>query len=157
MCRATAMSDSEINQLSHREANSSPDPSGQPPSRGWQGAIARFFKFQEYRTTIRTEVLAGITTFMTMAYILVVNPGILSDAIFLQKSGDFPAESIPSFLTILMMPLMYSIAEGLAIGFITYPLIKTFQGKTHETSVAVWVLAGIFVLRFVMMALKFGG
>ena len=105
VCRATAMSNSEINQLSHREANLSPDPSGQPPPIGWQGAIcatlrqrqgrtqqrfaiARFFKFQEYRTTIRIEVLAGITTFMTMAYIVVVNPGILSDAIFLQKSGD---------------------------------------------------------------------
>ncbi|HEY9832105.1 MAG TPA: hypothetical protein V6D26_16090 [Stenomitos sp.] len=84
------MSDSEINQLSHREANSSPDPSGQPPPTGWQGAVARFFKFPEYRTTIRIEVLAGITTFMTMAYIWVVNPGILSDAIFLQNQPAKP-------------------------------------------------------------------
>jgi AGZA family xanthine/uracil permease-like MFS transporter len=88
------MSDSEINQLSHREADSSPDPSGQPPSRGWQRALARFFKFQEYRTTIRTEVLAGITTFMTMAYILAVNPSILSNAIFLQQPQDLFGELV---------------------------------------------------------------
>jgi hypothetical protein len=34
---------------------------------------------------------------------------------------------------------------------------KAFQGKGHEISLAVWILAGIFVLRFIMMALKFGG
>ena len=39
-----------------------------------------FFKLKEHKTTVRTEVLAGITTFMTMAYILVVNPTILSEA-----------------------------------------------------------------------------
>lgn len=64
-----------------------------------------------------------------------------------------PAESIPCFLTILLMPLTYSIAEGLAVGFIAYPLIKSFQGKAHELNWVVWVLAVVFVLRFVMLAL----
>ncbi|HEY9613720.1 MAG TPA: hypothetical protein V6C93_30555 [Allocoleopsis sp.] len=86
------MSDREINQLSHREIDSSPDPSGQPPPTGWQGIIAHFFKFHEYRTDIRTEVLAGVTTFMTMAYILAVNPSILSNAIFLQQPQDLFGE-----------------------------------------------------------------
>lgn len=88
------MSDSEINQLSHPEVDPSPDPSGQPPPTGWQGKIARFFKFQEYRTNIRTEVLAGVTTFMTMAYILAVNPNILSSAIFLQQPQDLFGELV---------------------------------------------------------------
>lgn len=65
-----------------------------------------------------------------------------------------PAESIPSFLTLLLMPLTYSIAEGLAVGFIAYPLIKSFQGKAHEVNWVIWVLAAIFVLRFVLMALE---
>lgn len=39
-----------------------------------------FFKLKEHKTSVKTEVLAGITTFMTMAYILVVNPAILSEA-----------------------------------------------------------------------------
>jgi AGZA family xanthine/uracil permease-like MFS transporter len=64
-----------------------------------------------------------------------------------------PAESIPCFLTILLMPLTYSIAEGLAAGFIAYPLIKAFQGKGHEVNWVIWLLAAVFVLRFVLMAL----
>ena len=40
--------------------------------------------------------------------------------------------------------------------FPSSPLIKTFQGKAHETTPAVWILAGIFVLRFVLMAVKPG-
>jgi AGZA family xanthine/uracil permease-like MFS transporter len=62
-----------------------------------------------------------------------------------------PAESIPSFLTLLIMPLSYSIAEGLAVGFITYPVLKAFQGKAHEIPLIVWILAAIFALRFVLM------
>ncbi|MBD1870621.1 NCS2 family permease [Oculatella sp. FACHB-28] len=64
-----------------------------------------------------------------------------------------PAESIPSFLTIIFMPLTYSIAEGLAVGFITYPLIKAFQGKAHEINFAIWILAAVFVLRFILLGL----
>ncbi|MEM0980428.1 MAG: NCS2 family permease [Cyanobacteria bacterium P01_H01_bin.58] len=65
-----------------------------------------------------------------------------------------PAESIPCFLTILLMPLTFSIAEGLAIGFIAYPLLKAFQGKAQEINWVVWVLAAVFVGRFVMMGLE---
>lgn len=99
-------------------------------------------------------LLAAVPAFATAPALIVV--GVLMAGNVRLIHWDDPAESIPSFLTILMMPLTYSIAEGLAIGFITYPLIKTFQGKAHETSVAVWVLASLFVLRFVMMALKIG-
>ena len=63
---------------------------------------------------------------------------------------DDPAESIPSFLTILVMPLSFSIAEGLAMGLITFPLIKAFQGKSQETTVGMWILAVIFILRFAL-------
>jgi len=62
-----------------------------------------------------------------------------------------PAEAIPCFLTIVLMPLTYSIAEGLAVGFIAYPLVKTFQGKVGEVNWVIWVLAAVFVLRFVLM------
>ena len=43
--------------------------------------MKKFFKLKEYNTTVGTEVLAGVTTFFTMAYILFVNPSILADAI----------------------------------------------------------------------------
>lgn len=69
--------------------------------------------------------------------------------------GD-TAEAIPAFLTILFMPLAYSIATGLSIGFITYPIAKTLQGKAHEVTIATWILAAVFVIRFVFMTLRFG-
>ena len=56
--------------------------------------IARYFEFNAYRTNFRTEVFAGLTTFMTMAYILVVHPLIMSDAVFLQESGDLFRELV---------------------------------------------------------------
>jgi AGZA family xanthine/uracil permease-like MFS transporter len=100
-------------------------------------------------------LLAAVPAFATAPALIIV--GVLMAGNVRLIRWDDPAESIPSFLIILLMPLTYSIAEGLAIGFITYPLIKAFQGKGHEISLAVWILAGIFVLRFIMMGLKFGG
>ena len=56
--------------------------------------IARFFRFRQLQTNFRTEIIAGITSFMTISYILVVNPSILSNAIFLEKSGDLFGELV---------------------------------------------------------------
>lgn len=99
-------------------------------------------------------LLSAIPAYATTPALLIV--GVLMAGNIRGIRWDDPAESIPSFLTILIMPLAFSIAEGLAIGFITYPLLKTFQGKVHEVKPAVWILAGVFVLRFVLMALKPG-
>jgi adenine/guanine/hypoxanthine permease len=99
-------------------------------------------------------LLAAVPAFATAPALIIV--GVLMAGNVRLIRWDDPAESIPAFLTIVMMPLTYSIAEGLAIGFITYPLVKAFQGKAHEISLAVWILAGLFVLRFILMALKIG-
>ncbi|MEM3478006.1 MAG: NCS2 family permease, partial [Archaeoglobaceae archaeon] len=53
--------------------------------------LENFFEFERYKTNLRTEVVAGLTTFMTMAYIIFVNPAILSDAI--------GKDAIPSLVT----------------------------------------------------------
>lgn len=96
-------------------------------------------------------VFSAVPAFATAAALVIV--GVLMAGNVTGINWSDPAESIPSFLTILIMPLSYSIAEGLAVGFITYPLIKAFQGKAHETNLAVWILAGVFILRFVLLAL----
>lgn len=93
-------------------------------------------------------LLAGIPSFATAPALLIV--GVLMMGCVRQIHWDDPAESIPSFLTILIMPLSFSIAEGLAMGIISYPIIKALQGKAHETSVGMWVLATVFVLKFVL-------
>lgn len=76
------------------ELQQKPPGSSQPPYSGWQATIAKYFQFEYYQTNFRTEILAGLTTFMTMAYILVVHPQIMSDAVFLQKSGDLFRELV---------------------------------------------------------------
>ncbi|MGJ3250002.1 MAG: NCS2 family permease [Elainellaceae cyanobacterium] len=93
-------------------------------------------------------LFAAIPGFATAAALVIV--GVLMAGNVVGIKWADPAESIPAFLTIIIMPLSYSIAEGLAIGFISYPLIKSFQGKWHEVSLGVWILAFVFVLRFAL-------
>lgn len=100
-------------------------------------------------------VIAAVPSFATAPALLIV--GVLMAGNVRGIRWDDPAESIPSFLTILVMPLSFSIAEGLAVGFITYPVIKSLQGKFFETNIATWYLAGIFLLRFALQSLGFGG
>lgn len=106
-------------------------------------AIALFF----------TPFLQAIPAFATAPTLVIVGAMMLAEVKEI-RWGDM-AEVIPAFLTIFMIPLTYSIAEGLSIGFISYPLIKTFQGKAHEVSLATWIIAAIFVARFVFMTLRF--
>lgn len=97
-------------------------------------------------------LFSAVPAFATTPALLIV--GVLMAGNVRNIRWDDPAESIPCFLTLIMMPLTYSIAEGLAIGFITYPLLKTFQGKAREVTPAIWVLAVVFLLRFVFMAFQ---
>jgi AGZA family xanthine/uracil permease-like MFS transporter len=57
-------------------------------------------------------------------------------------------ESIPAFLTIVMMPFAYSIAEGVVFGILSFVLLKALSGKIKEVSVVMWVLAILFALNF---------
>ena len=60
---------------------------------------------------------------------------------------------IPAFLTIIFMILTYSIATGIAIGFIFYPIVMIAQGKAKEVNKVMYALAILFVLQFVLAAL----
>ena len=97
-------------------------------------------------------LISSIPAMATVPTLLIVGVLMMSNVKTIR--WDDPAEAIPSFLTILVMPLSYSIAEGLAVGLITYPLMKLFQGKGQETSLLLWTLAGIFVLRFLLRGLN---
>jgi AGZA family xanthine/uracil permease-like MFS transporter len=57
-------------------------------------------------------------------------------------------EGLPAFLTIIIMPLTYSIANGLMIGIISYTLTKSLSGKWKEVSLTMWVLSALFVFKF---------
>ncbi|MBS5793467.1 MAG: NCS2 family permease [Lachnospirales bacterium] len=73
------------------------------------------FKLKENGTNVSTEVFAGITTFMTMAYILVVNPNILSST-GMDKGAVFTATALAAFLGCLMMAFLANYPFGLAPG-----------------------------------------
>ncbi|MCW8347276.1 NCS2 family permease [Vibrio sp. ZSDZ65] len=61
-------------------------------------------------------------------------------------------EAAPVVVTCLMMPFTFSIAEGISLGFISYAAIKLFSGKGRDVSVSVWVMAAIFIIKYVLEA-----
>ncbi|MDR5587144.1 MULTISPECIES: NCS2 family permease [Clostridium] len=60
-------------------------------------------------------------------------------------------EAIPAFFTIVMMPFSYSIANGIAWGIITYPIVKLVAGKRKEVHPLMYILAALFVLRYILI------
>jgi AGZA family xanthine/uracil permease-like MFS transporter len=56
-------------------------------------------------------------------------------------------ESVPAAITALMMPFTYSIADGIAFGFITYALLKLFTGRAREVKPVIWVIAALFAFK----------
>src|SRR5512133_1679453 len=77
--------------------------------------IEKFFKLSENKTNIRTEIIAGITTFMTMAYILFLNPNILS-ATGMDKNAVFFATAISAAFVTIAMGLVVNFPIALAPG-----------------------------------------
>ncbi len=61
------------------------------------------------------------------------------------------SEAIPAFVTMLLMPLAYSISDGIMLGMISYVVINALTGKFKKISVTMWILAVLFVLRYVLM------
>lgn len=61
------------------------------------------------------------------------------------------SEAIPAFVTMLLMPLAYSISDGIMLGMISYVVINALTGKLKKVSVTMWILAVLFVLRYVLM------
>jgi len=60
-------------------------------------------------------------------------------------------ESLPALLIIVMVPLSFSIANGIAAGFLSYVILKVAAGKAREVSLAAWVMAAIFTARFALI------
>lgn len=78
--------------------------------------------------------------------------GGLMMAPLIEVEWDDPEVAIPAFLTVAMIPLTFSIANGLAFGITAYALIKLMRGKITRTDWLLLVLAGLFVARFVWLS-----
>ncbi|MCI9082704.1 MAG: NCS2 family permease, partial [Lachnospiraceae bacterium] len=77
--------------------------------------LEKLFKLKDNHTTMRTELVAGFTTFMTMAYILAVNPNILGDA-GMNPNAVMIATALASFVGTLLMALLANYPFALAPG-----------------------------------------
>ena len=108
--------------------------------------MKKFFKLDEYNTTVGKEVLAGFTTFFTMAYILFVNPLILSDA-GLPQNGVFIATILAAVVGTLIMGLYanlpYAQAPGMGLNaFFAYTVVIR-HGYTGYEALALVFICGI--------------
>ena len=93
----------------------------------------RIFKLSANKTNVRTEITAGITTFMTMAYILAVNPSILSDA-GMDPTAVLLATCIASFIGTVCMAFManypFALSAGMGLNaFLAYTVVQI--GRAH--------------------------
>ncbi|MGG1685891.1 NCS2 family permease [Pseudalkalibacillus sp. NRS-1564] len=109
----------------------------------------RFFRFHEHNTTYRKETIAGLTTFLSMAYILFVNPAVLADA-GMDQGAVFTATALAAALGTLIMGVLagYPIALALGMGlnaFFTYSVV-TVMGVPWETALAGVLVSGIIFI-----------
>lgn len=113
---------------------------------GGNDSMEKFFKLKEHGTDTKTEVLAGITTFMTMAYILIVNPLMLSET-GMDFNGVFAATAIAAIIATLVMALYaklpFALAPGMGLNaFFTYTVVFE-MGKSWQFALTAVLIEGL--------------
>ena len=98
---------------------------------------------------VAVPVLGTIPPEATAPALIIVGSLMMGSAAEIQWTD--PLVALPSFLTILMIPLTYSIANGLAFGFITFVLLKLATGRRGEIHWLMYLLAGLFIARFLYL------
>jgi len=94
------------------------------------------------------ETLASVSAITSPALIIV---GVLMAGNLKKIEWESLSEAIPAFITIIMMPLSFSIATGIAAGFVLYPLLKLVAGEWKQVHPIVYLLGIVFVLRFIFL------
>ena len=112
--------------------------------------MEKFFRLKEHNTNVKTEVAAGITTFMTMAYILAVNPSILGDA-GMNPNAVLLATCIASFLGTMCMAFMANLPFALSAGmglnaFLAYTVVMGMGVSWQVALLAVFVEGIVFIV-----------
>ncbi|MCI9446928.1 MAG: NCS2 family permease [Lachnospiraceae bacterium] len=112
--------------------------------------LEKFFKLKDNSTTVRTEVIAGFTTFMTMAYILAVNPSILGEA-GMNPNAVMIATALASFVGTLLMALLanypFALAPGMGLNaYFAYSVVIGMGYSWQLALLAVFVEGVIFIV-----------
>lgn len=112
--------------------------------------MEKFFKLKERNTTVKIEVMAGITTFLTMAYILAVNPGILSDTgmdFFKVFSATAISAAIATLLMAVLGNLPFALAPGMGLNaFLAYTVVLGMGYSWQFALTAVFVEGILFII-----------
>src|SRR5215204_1894368 len=121
--------------------------------------LGGFFRFSERGTNLRTEVVAGLTTFMTMAYIIFVNPSILgTDGTGLSVPGVFFATCIAAAAASIAMGLVanfpVALAPGLGLNAVVAFALILGQQLPWQTAMAVVIVEGLLVTILVLTNLR---
>lgn len=111
--------------------------------------LEKLFKLKEHNTDVKTEIIAGITTFMTMAYILAVNPNILSAA-GMDKGAVFTATAVASFIGTMLMAIFanypFALAPGMGLNaYFAYTVVLQY-GYSWEIALAAVFIEGILFI-----------
>jgi AGZA family xanthine/uracil permease-like MFS transporter len=96
-----------------------------------------------------SPLAAAVPAVATAPALIIVGSLMIKAA--LSVAWEDATEGVPAFLTLIGMPLTFSIANGLALGFISYPIIKVLAGRARDVSPLVYLLAALFVLRYVYL------
>lgn len=112
--------------------------------------LERFFKLSEHGTTVRTELIAGVTTFLTMSYIIFVNPDILSTT-GMDRDAIFVATCLAAALGSIVMALVANWPIGMAPGmglnaFFAFTVVAALGFTWQQALGAVFISGMIFVL-----------
>ena len=112
--------------------------------------LEKFFKLKENKTDVKTEIMAGITTFMTMAYILAVNPNILSAA-GMDAHAVLIATALAAFVGTAMMALFanypFALAPGMGLNaYFAYTVVLNMGYSWQIALMAVFVEGIIFII-----------
>ncbi|MBQ7515935.1 MAG: NCS2 family permease, partial [Schwartzia sp.] len=91
----------------------------------------------------------GIVPAFATAPALIVVGGLMMTGVMNVDFTDF-SEGLPAFLTIIMMPLTSSIANGFAFGFISYVLMKVLTGKARQVNLVMWIVAAAFLVNLAL-------
>jgi AGZA family xanthine/uracil permease-like MFS transporter len=134
-----------------------PQDTGETAPKPATGFLERQFKLQEHGTTVRTELVAGLTTFLTMAYIIFVNPSILGDA-GMPKDAVFVATCLIAALGTLIMGLYanYPIALAPGMGLNAYfaYVVVLGMGFTWQTALGAVFISGCLFLVVTLTGLR---
>ena len=112
--------------------------------------LEKLFKLKENNTTVKTEIGAGVTTFMTMAYILAVNPSILSEA-GMDANAVLIATCLASFLGTMLMALLANLPFALSAGmglnaYLTYTVVLGMGISWQVALFAVFIEGIVFII-----------